>query len=137
MVGWKQGNWCFRGGREQEKQHSCSFGLTVPRQVGEGVTTTRGLFWGQYHCEEGIRALIQVIISQVACILVLDSQGAATENLRTLRKTYIRFTIRRQALLSLFLPFYSSLSFSLAVQPEMLSGVLPTLPFDDVDGSTA
>lgn len=28
-----------------------------------GVTTERGLCWGQYNCEEGIRALIQVIIS--------------------------------------------------------------------------
>lgn len=86
MVEWKQGNWNFGGGRQQEKKHFCSWDCLCPENW-EMWAPRRGLCWRQYTCEEEIRAVTQVITSQMACVLVLDSQGAAMENIRTPQKT--------------------------------------------------
>lgn len=39
VVEWKQGNWDFRGGREKERKHFCSWGWLCPGSWG-GVTST-------------------------------------------------------------------------------------------------
>lgn len=76
MVDRKQKNWGFRGGREGEEKHSCSWGRACPGGW-EGVTMARGLRWEGCRWEDGFWALVPVAMSWMARTLVLHSLGAA------------------------------------------------------------
>lgn len=79
MVDWKQGNWGFGGGREEKEKHSCFWGYLLPCGWG-GVTMRKGPHWEGCNWENGFWALLQVIMSWMACRLGSDSSGVAKEN---------------------------------------------------------